>query len=210
MNETQECRPLGRREQNRREKLHSIEAAGRDLFTSKGFEETTTRELARTAGVGTGTLFLYFPEKRDLLLHLLHRDVMEVNVQAFDTLPTDAPLLAQLSHVFRSCYDYHERDRRLSRSFLRELFFADPEARRKHSGERFFTKKIMELLEAGQARGEVRSDIDLCRASINLMNVYVTGLLAWLVGAMPDRGALEELVANHLELCVEGLAVRKA
>lgn len=205
MNGQQETQVLGRRELNRREKLLSIETAGRDLFNAKGFEETTTRELARAAGVGTGTLFLYFPEKRDLLLHLFHRDVVEVNVRAFETVPRDASFVEQLIHVFERCYDYYERDLRLSKAYLRELFFAEPEARRRRSGEECFTREIATLVRAAQERGELRGDVEADRAAQLFLKIYVVGLVAWLVGSLPSRAALDEIVRGNLELCIEGL-----
>jgi AcrR family transcriptional regulator len=33
------------------------------LFTSKGFDATTTRDIAKAAGIATGTMFNYFPSK---------------------------------------------------------------------------------------------------------------------------------------------------
>src|ERR1700687_1389220 len=55
----------GLRERNKQEKLERIQHSARVLFTHKGFEETTTREIARRAGVGAGTLFLYAKDKRE-------------------------------------------------------------------------------------------------------------------------------------------------
>ncbi|MGI9592624.1 MAG: TetR/AcrR family transcriptional regulator [Myxococcota bacterium] len=206
MEQIQETPSPGRRELNRREKLRSIESAGRDLFTAKGFEETTTRELARAAGVGTGTLFLYFPEKRDLLLHLFQRDVKEVQERAFQSVPVQAPLIEQLGHVFERCFDFYERDLRLSRAFVRELLFTDPEARREHSCEDVFAKEISMLAAAAQERGELRGDLDRCRAALLLMNVYLLGLTGWLLGNLPSRAELDETVRTSLELCFRGLA----
>ena len=37
------------------------------LFVSKGVQNTTTAEIAKAAGAATGTLFLYFPSKQDLI-----------------------------------------------------------------------------------------------------------------------------------------------
>ena len=60
------------RERNRRDKLQRITAAARALFVEKGFDETTTREIARRADVALGTLFLYATDKRDLLFLICH------------------------------------------------------------------------------------------------------------------------------------------
>jgi AcrR family transcriptional regulator len=45
--------------------------AGKSLFRSKGFVETTTRDLSRTAGIAVGTLFNYFPNKESLGMSIL-------------------------------------------------------------------------------------------------------------------------------------------
>lgn len=52
-----------------------IEAALR-LFTEKGFHGTTTAEIARNAGVATGTLFNYFQNK-ERLINTLYLEVKE-------------------------------------------------------------------------------------------------------------------------------------
>lgn len=40
------------------------------LFRSQGFEATTTRDIARAAGIATGTLFNYFPTKEAIVISL--------------------------------------------------------------------------------------------------------------------------------------------
>ena len=58
---------LGLRERNKLDKLRRIKKAARELFIARGFDDTTTREIAARAGVGMGTVFLYADNKRDLL-----------------------------------------------------------------------------------------------------------------------------------------------
>src|SRR4051812_16260209 len=65
-------RPHGRREQNRLDKRARIQRAGWELFTTVGYDETTTREVAERADVAVGTLFLYAEDKRDLLCLVMH------------------------------------------------------------------------------------------------------------------------------------------
>ena len=60
-------REPGQRERNKLEKLRRIKEAARALFISKGFDETTIREIASVAEVGLGTVFVYAENKRDLL-----------------------------------------------------------------------------------------------------------------------------------------------
>jgi AcrR family transcriptional regulator len=47
-----------------------ILAAARQLFLAKGFEASTTRDIADAAGIATGTLFNYFATKEAILASL--------------------------------------------------------------------------------------------------------------------------------------------
>lgn len=42
-----------------------------ELFNSKGFRETTSRDLASAAGIAAGTIFNYFPSKEAIVLQLV-------------------------------------------------------------------------------------------------------------------------------------------
>ena len=65
----------GRREAHKQRTRDRIVAAALSLFQSKGFEETTTRAIARRARVAEGTVFNYFETKEDIALHFLHLEV---------------------------------------------------------------------------------------------------------------------------------------
>ncbi len=45
--------------------------AAQELFQSTGFEATTTRDIAKAAGIATGTLFNYFPTKEAIVTTLV-------------------------------------------------------------------------------------------------------------------------------------------
>ncbi len=57
-----------------------IERAARKLFTRQGFHGTTVREIARSAGVSMGKLYLYYPNKEDIFIGLVQH--MEQNMEA--------------------------------------------------------------------------------------------------------------------------------
>jgi AcrR family transcriptional regulator len=50
-----------------------IVGAAAALFAEKGFERTTTADICRAAGMSSGNLFHYFPNKR-AILHAVYRD----------------------------------------------------------------------------------------------------------------------------------------
>lgn len=53
-----------------RDKREAIIEAACTLFAGQGYEETTIAEIARAAGVGVGTVYLYFQNKRQILLEV--------------------------------------------------------------------------------------------------------------------------------------------
>lgn len=59
--------PLSRRETRRQETHNALISAAMALLAAKGFEETTTDEIAQVAGVSRRTLFRYFPTKADIV-----------------------------------------------------------------------------------------------------------------------------------------------
>ncbi|MCG6135286.1 MAG: TetR/AcrR family transcriptional regulator [Nostoc sp. LLA-1] len=63
--------------------------AAQHLFASKGFDGTTTRDLAQAAGVAEGTLFRHFPNKKSILV--------EVATSGWVDILTD--LLTELSEM---------------------------------------------------------------------------------------------------------------
>ena len=42
-----------------------------DLFCARGFDQTTTRDIAQAAGVATGTMFNYFPSKETMAMTMV-------------------------------------------------------------------------------------------------------------------------------------------
>ena len=65
-------RPGRRRERlPRDERVADIMRAARQVFCRKGYAETSTAEIAAAAGVVEGTLYRYFPSKRDLLIRVV-------------------------------------------------------------------------------------------------------------------------------------------
>ncbi|WPB77982.1 TetR/AcrR family transcriptional regulator [Archangium violaceum] len=196
----------GLRERNKQEKLERIREAARELFASKGFAETTTREIAERAGVGTGTLFLYARTKEELLMLVLAEKVEAVQAERFRTLPTQAPLLEQLLHVFEGFFRLYAKDPALARMFIRELLFMEPgPAGERMQLERAFAARLAGLVAAARERGEVAEDVDLEMAGFNFFSLYLTTLMGWLSGALGPGDSWRPMLERSFALQLKGL-----
>ena len=63
--------PFIPKQERAQQKRNALLESGHALFISKGYEQTTAKEIAAHAGVATGTFYRYFSDKRQLLLSLL-------------------------------------------------------------------------------------------------------------------------------------------
>ena len=66
-----------RREDLRLERRQSILEAAMKVFAQRGYAAATIRAIAREANIAQGTIYLYFPSKRDLLLALYRSMILE-------------------------------------------------------------------------------------------------------------------------------------
>ncbi len=77
-----------------------IVECARNLFTSKGFEQTTTRNIAEAVGIAAGTMFNYFPTKEALAMTIVDEALDDAGVEFETRLRGDESLdEALFAHV---------------------------------------------------------------------------------------------------------------
>ena len=196
---------MSRRARRKTETLRRIEEAGWHLFTTRGYEATSTREIAEAADIAAGTLFNYFPEKRGLLIHLMQRQIDGAVNRAFDTM-TPSTLEGELSHLFAALTQSYAKERRLSRVFIKELLFTDGAGRAESAAWTFdFVKRIAGVVRNAQRRGELDPSIEPMDAAQQVFSTHYFGLVTWLGGTIPSRIAQEEQFQAALRLLLRGL-----
>jgi AcrR family transcriptional regulator len=196
---TQPPHAVSRRERNKLDKLARIKRAARTLFAQKGFEATTTREIAESADVGAGTLFLYFKTKEEILVLLFREEMGHTLDAAFAALPTKKSLLEQVLHVFNAVIAYHEQNVELARIFVKELQFVA--GRLRQEANAFLAdwyERLTELIERAQQRGELRADVPPLPLARNCVALYFFQLKQWLNGDLS-----REKLAARLRLTLE-------
>ena len=195
--------PVGRRERNKGEKLKRIRAAAKRLFSDQGFEGTTTRQIAKEADIGTGTLFLYAKTKEELLVLVFQEDMVQLRDDAFASLPDGGTLLDEVFHVYRATCEFHERDRGLGRAYVKEMgFVSGPNRQVVDDFMEGFYLQTESRVEAAKARGEVAPDIPSLALARNLFAIYLT----LLQGALGEGVSLTS--STFLSLLRESLALQ--
>ena len=194
---------LGRRERNKLDKLTRIKHAARTLFASKGFATTTTREIAESADIGAGTLFLYCKTKEELLVLIFREEMGHTLDGAFATLQEKQSLLEQLLHVFDAVITYHEQNVELARIFVKELQFV--EGRLRQEANAFLAdwyERMAKLIERAQQRRELRTGVSPLPLARNCFALYFFLLKQWLSGDFSREKLADRLrLTLVLQLC---------
>lgn len=103
------ARHSGRREQHKEETKKRILKAALALFKERGMEATTTRAIAKRAGIAEGTLFNYFKTKEDLALYFFHKETDDL-IEWFyrNAQLRKAPLAEKLFGIIHRQLEYIE------------------------------------------------------------------------------------------------------
>ncbi len=196
---------MSRRARRKEETIRRIEEAGWRLFTTHGYEATSTREIADAADIASGTLFNYFPEKRSLLIHLMQRQIDAAANSAFETMAASS-LEGQLRHVFEALTRCYARERRLSRVFIKELLFTDGSQRADTTAWTFeLVSKVARLIQLAQRRGELDSSVNAMDAAQQVFSMHYFAMVTWLGGTIPSRAAQEKQFETALRLLFRGI-----
>lgn len=196
----------GRRERHKRRTLEKIIRAARMLFERKGFEETTTQQIADRADIGTGTLFNYARTKEELLLMVFRDDMHSLIEHAFASAPKAGSLVDKLVYFFDCIVAYHKRDIKIAQRLIREL--SGPHAPEQQEKNKEFARTLIGLVarivEDAQARGELRKDVPALALAHNLFAIYYRLLQNW-VWEYITLDQYHQRIRQALELQVCGL-----
>jgi len=187
------------------ERQTSIIASAASLFAAKGFSGTTTKEIAKTAGVSEALVFKYFPTKRALYAAILAEkaqfsELLEAVEEAANKKDDD--------RVFTLLASYRIR-RGADPTLLRLLLFSALE--RHELSEMFFQKQYRVFYDflAGYVRkriedGEFQS-VDPLLAARAFFGIIVHHRLLHEIFGIPAHRSPEDTVDTYVTLFLEGL-----
>ena len=163
--------PLQARSRATRAKI--LDAAA-ELTQKQGFERTTMAEVAQQAGVGTGTLYRHFPDKRALLLELFDRWSERVAADRRGDLQAESLMREDPREFFavwlRTLYErMHDRNRFYTE--IHPLTHRDEELRERYDRlKRQGAERMATFIELGQKTGRLRKEPDPTTAAVLMIN----------------------------------------
>jgi AcrR family transcriptional regulator len=145
-----------RRERKKQETRQRLLECAWQLFQGHGYDDTTVEEITDAADVAKGTFFNYFQTKEALLdeLALWRIDLLGSHVLAADDVPEGA--VARIKRMVRAMAAEFSPERELPQ----HLFIARISAPIRHESAHRLGSIMHDLVQQGQASGEIRADVD--------------------------------------------------
>ncbi|MBN9553892.1 MAG: TetR/AcrR family transcriptional regulator [Alphaproteobacteria bacterium] len=95
-----------RRARRKPESLSKIKGAARKLFVERGYDATRPQDIAREAGLGHGTFYLHYPDKRACFLAFVEEARQELDIYLRQARQPGQDLEQAITATLNAIYDY--------------------------------------------------------------------------------------------------------
>src|SRR5205809_6354161 len=183
-------RLVGRRAQNKAAIRKRIVTAALSPFQTKGFDATTTRAIARKAGIAEGTVFNYFRTKEDIALHFFEQEVDQAIISVRDNPRLrKAPLEEKLFALVHSQLEFlAPYEKFIGAAFIHALKPASPLGIFSHRAQELrhrYVGFVQELLDESLPKNQYSA---LSFLAPEVFWIYYLGaLLFWLHDSSPGK-----------------------
>src|SRR5437868_12179683 len=86
--------------------LSRLKEAARKLFVERGYHATRPQDIAREAGLGHGTFYLHYPDKRACFLAFVEEARQEMDLHLRDARRPGQDLEQVIAATLHAIYDY--------------------------------------------------------------------------------------------------------
>ena len=151
---------MSRPQMSRRDELLTVAA---DLFATKGYRNTTVRDIADAAGILSGSLYHHFESKEQMVDEILRSFQDDLFGQYDEILASGAKPVAKLEQAIRVSFDAidrHHSEVAIFQNDAAHLGTLDGfgYVAERHAQSRDFW---LRLLREGVDAGDLRSDLDI-------------------------------------------------
>jgi AcrR family transcriptional regulator len=169
-------------------------AAAKAVFSAGG-PDASLETVARTAGVGIGTLYRHFPTRQELFEAVYRREVQQLSDLAQDLLK-EASATDALRHWLRANVEFVATKKGMVAALA---LVVDGQSELTRSSFERLTAAVGALLDRAVAAGEIRRDVgpeDVVRTLVGMCYLQ-------------DRPGWQESVQRMVDIFVDGLTVRR-
>ncbi|MBI3624716.1 MAG: TetR/AcrR family transcriptional regulator [Candidatus Rokubacteria bacterium] len=183
-----------------------IEAAVR-VFARNGYYNSRVADIAKEAGIASGTIYLYFETKDEILVTLFREKMAEFVADVRKAIAAEPDAVAKLRRLIMLHFQILEENPDLAEVVQVELrqgqkFFRGASAAEVNS----YFSLIASVLEDGVASGVFRRDLPIKSATKALFGAMDQMATSWVLGSRSHK--LSETADDVAEIFLNGLATK--
>lgn len=187
------------------DKKDRIVDAATVVFERYGFKKGSIDEIASSAGVGKGTVYLAFDSKDDLFYEVVLREARTHAARVAKQIDPRKPADEELVSCILSIWDYVSGISLLRDLYLGELDTQLPNLRDDFDELRAIGRRnLVEVLDNGVRKGLFRGDLDHHAVALALQDLMVAALL-WRARGLRDEEGRNRVLLTALDLVLNGL-----
>ena len=188
------------------DKRDRILGAAVKVFAKNGFYATKVSEIAKSAGVADGTIYLYFKSKDQILVMLFEDRVEKLLAYLKAELPKCSSAAMKLRRVIELQLGLLEGERDLA-EVITVILRQSSKLMKEYAAPKFnaYLEVIAKVVAEGQAAGEFRNDVApslVARATFGALDGIA---LTWALGKA-EQGGLVRAAGQLAEIILRGLA----
>jgi TetR/AcrR family fatty acid metabolism transcriptional regulator len=186
------------------DKYQRILDAAIKVFADQGFFQSTVSQIAKAAGVADGTIYLYFKNKDDILIHFYEYKTRQIFERFRDAVSQPSTAEEKLRCLIRVHLQEFQKDRNMAIVYQAETH---QNRRLGHQQIKEMSKMyrdiISEVVELGQEEGSIRRDLYM-----GLVKRFINGAVDEVINSWIHSGGKYDLVTMAdplVDLFIKGI-----
>ncbi len=181
------------------ESIAKLRATILEQFSSRKFHEVNIRQICENARVSPKTIYKYFGNKEEMLYACIEQDFNELKICCDRSIQADRCVSDNLKNLTATWFDYFERNIVPARI----IFLTIPVSYwlgTQMEGRRIINDLLLELIETGQASGEIWSGVSAKALEHMVIGGLRRNLVRWLLDEELD---LEVIKHNSIAILMK-------
>jgi len=191
------------RRENTRE--HILKAAI-DLFSRKGFENTSVESITRRAKIAKGTFYNFFEKKEDVLLYFLDREYSKSEEEIERKLSSQQTFIDQVELSIAAYIKHIFPNREFSKLLIKERI--GKIGMGKNKNELHLMQALSRSIDMAKQRKEINHSINTSRLTEMIFALYTMYVIYWTNGFIKTKGDCVARIKEAVQHILHGIEMR--
>ena len=175
------------------------------VFSEQGFFQSTVSQIAKEAGVADGTIYLYFKNKDDILVHFFSFRTRQVFACLREEVEQADNTIDKLRSLVRRHLEEFQKDRNMAVVYFTETHKSHRLVEQQiKEMSKMYLDIVAEIVEQGQEEGIIRKDLYL-----GLVKRFIVGAVGEVINTWLHSEGKYDLVSMAdplVELFLKGIS----